>query len=124
MRVRGEEYSFATVGNCLGTGAWIESKVECEVAARRLVGWHAAASDSKANTPHGCYWEVSSQRLYWSLAGSKEDNDRDTQSICARGAWSCATSPVSRKSSHSHNHLLAKSDHDVSDSSKRFRLGP
>ena len=77
-------YKMATVGNCAATGDWIVSKAGCEAAASSLGLPDDTASDNThADNPYGCYYKKSTQLLYWSLSGNKNDGDADRVSICS-----------------------------------------
>ena len=80
-------YKLASLGTCIGTGTWIESKASCEAAAARLglpdvTAQDVSADDGMDAHPFGCYYKKSTEMLYLNSAGGKNDNDPDRVSVC------------------------------------------
>ena len=106
----GVAYKLANVGNCAGTGDWIESKAACQAAAASLgLSGTTAGGNSIASNPYGCYYKKSTKALYWSLAGGKNDDDTDRVSVCA-AAGECVPWPQPHRvarafASHKHTRL-------------------
>ena len=81
-------YKLASLGTCIGTGTWIESKASCEAAAARLglpdvTAQDIGAVDGTDGYPFGCYYKKSSEKLYLNSAGGKNGNDPDRVSVCS-----------------------------------------
>ena len=82
------------MGNCLETGAWIESKAACKTAAANLE-LSTNAEEISADGyryPYGCYWRQ--KEVYWNPAGNKTSVDTGRVSVCATGVWTCKPMPV------------------------------
>ena len=79
-------YKRAAVGNCAGTGAFIESKEECEAAATILGllddGAFRTSSLMALFHPYGCYYKLSQDTVYWNPDGGKADTDTTRVSLC------------------------------------------
>ena len=76
-------YKIAGVGNCAGTGSWIESKKECEAAATNLgLPVNTGGVVLLAGNPYGCYYRKSKKTLWWNSKGDKADTDTDRVSVC------------------------------------------
>ena len=76
------------MGNCAGIGSWIESKTECEAAAKSLGlpdDTAGAAFTTTENTePYGCYYKKSQKGLWWNPMGGKVNDDTDRVSVCRK----------------------------------------
>ena len=73
------------IGTCGSGYNFITSKATCEEAAGAL---GLAATTAWGNVfsghPFGCYYKMSTKKLYWSLAGNKVDDDQDRVSLCTK----------------------------------------
>jgi len=82
------EYDLMTVGRCATDELFISSKAECEAAAVELrLDDTSAGNNHHIENPYGCYYKLSSRRLYFGIAGGKKDTDTDRVSICMEEAF-------------------------------------
>ena len=71
------------IGTCGFGYHFITSRATCEEAAGALGLANTTAGDvSASRNPFGCYYKLSTERLYWNLAGNKADNDQNRVSLC------------------------------------------
>ena len=75
------------IGTCGYGYNFIISKATCEDAAGALGLADITAADNTGNkNPFGCYYKLSTEQLYWSLAGNTVDTDQDRVSVCELSA--------------------------------------
>lgn len=84
-------------GTCPSTFDFIDSKARCKAAAEALaLAGTTAGGNPHASNPYGCYFKKSDGALFWSTAGSKDDDDTDRVSICSCEFWSCRPQALRR----------------------------
>ena len=89
-------YKLAAVGNCAGTGTFMDSKKGCEAAATSLGLQDTSAQDAtsaqRTSYPYGCYYRENSVTLYWNPDGDKNGKDTSRVSLCwVAGEFGIAT---------------------------------